>query len=778
MRSGRRWAIAALVALALGLVAGRWLSVFAADRWWGMAISVAAGRFLTAWHLLRLTLEVAGVLVAAAWCTGHLLLVHRAVGSVHIARSVANIEFREALTPRTLLGITVGAGVLLGLLLGSGLSDAWATVALAWHGLTWGVTDPLLGHDIGLYVAQYPAWQLVREFVLTLVVVTLVVVFILYVLIGAIRLIDRRPAITDHARRHLGWLLAAWALCMAWGFALEPYALVADLDGPMRTNEFYGRELVAQVLAGAAVATALLCVVWALRARHTLLLAGWIVLGVATMGGGALVPFVAGPARTVDPATVRRLETIAFGLEGLDEATPAPAPSAVPGARPPSLWQRRVLARLVEADSFQVFSAFPAMLSTPAYRRPVWLATRIAGDTIASLIAVADDRTTASGGPVSYRAGDTLAYPGLVSLLNLPPGSHRPGAPFYVLGAQPRGVRAGGWARRIPLAWALQVGALLRRSEPDERIDWLLSPSERLAHLAPFAEWAPPAAVVVGSNVFWVATGYLKSRTFPVVEPISWRGARVAAVRPGLIGVVSFTGETRIFLREDGEPLSQAWRAITGGLVEPAAALPRAIAQALPYPEEQFEAQALVLGRPHWETGDLAMRPDAADALALHPSMAWSPDTAASELVAVYEHRRRREVSAALVGRARGTALQLALIHLDSLPPLPTPNALRNRWSRFPSFEQLGDSVRESGGRLEEGDVQFLLGRGGLAAYQPVYASRPGSRPPWCGSARRRGIGWARAARLPRHGGTCAGPWLPPRRASGPTIPCVKPARG
>ena len=60
-------------------------------------------------------------MVAAAWFIGHLLVVYRAVGSVQVRRNVANLEFREALTPGALLAAAVAAGALLGLMAGRGL---------------------------------------------------------------------------------------------------------------------------------------------------------------------------------------------------------------------------------------------------------------------------------------------------------------------------------------------------------------------------------------------------------------------------------------------------------------------------------------------------------------------------------------------------------------------------------------------------------------------------------------------------------------------------------
>ena len=84
-RRGRRLtaAIAALIALLFG---GRWAAVVLTDRWWAQQISPAAVGFLTDWHVLRLILDLSGVLLASAWFIGHLLLVYRAVGSVQVRR--------------------------------------------------------------------------------------------------------------------------------------------------------------------------------------------------------------------------------------------------------------------------------------------------------------------------------------------------------------------------------------------------------------------------------------------------------------------------------------------------------------------------------------------------------------------------------------------------------------------------------------------------------------------------------------------------------------------
>src|SRR5215210_6831890 len=227
MSRRRRRLTGILAVVVLLLFLGRWTAVVLADRWWAAELSPEAAVYLTDWHILQLTLDLAGILLAAAWFIGHLLLVYRAVGTVQVRRNVANLEFREALTPRALLTVVVITGVFLGMVVGVGASRWWRDVALAWQGVSFGLSDPLLGRDLGVYVAQLPLWRAVHGFFILLVLLALTGAAFLYMLVGAIRWIERRPAINHHARAHLGWLLAALGLALAWGYLLERYELLA-----------------------------------------------------------------------------------------------------------------------------------------------------------------------------------------------------------------------------------------------------------------------------------------------------------------------------------------------------------------------------------------------------------------------------------------------------------------------------------------------------------------------------------------------------------------------
>jgi uncharacterized membrane protein (UPF0182 family) len=620
-RRGRRLtaAIGGLVAL---LFAGRWTATLLADRWWAAELSPAAAAFVTDWHLLRFTLDLCGCLIASAWFIGHLLLVYRAVGTVQVRRNVANLEFREALTPRALLTVVVVSGVLLGLLVGVGVSGWWRDVTLAWQGVSYGISDPLLRRDLGVYVAQLPIWRAAHSFLLLLVLLALTGVAALYMLVGAVRWIDRRPAINHHARAHLGWLLAALALALAWGYLLEPYELVAGPADLLDRSAWRSNLLVSPLLAGVALAAGALSAVWAARPRHALVVSGWIVLAVASMIGHWLLPsLLSGSGEVaIDTRALERLGRVAYGLEGLRdtrlERVGAPTPPAVP-----SLWNSAALALAFPGDSNHLLSINPAMLTPDGKRRPVWLVIRSGspGRVIAS--AVADHRVSSTGEPLFYRLGDTLPRPAPTPLLDLRSDFLGPEARDYrMLRGDGPGVAVDSWPRRLLLAWALQAGELLGDVRPGTRVDWRLSPENRLERLAPFADWSAPTARVIDGELIWILDGYLASGTFPLTGRVPWRNRRVGSVRAAFLGTVNAeSGAARVYLQPGADPLASTWSRLSNGVVEPASAIPEPVLRAAPYPGDWFRIQAQQLERLPWKAGTVSGTPVQGTADALPP---------------------------------------------------------------------------------------------------------------------------------------------------------------
>jgi hypothetical protein len=714
------------------LFAGRWSSAVLADRWWAAAISPAAVEFITDWHLLHGLLTLAGVVVAAAWFIGHLLGVYRAVGSVQVRRSVANLEFREALTPGALLAVAVAAGAVLGAVVGKGAGSRAAEVALAWQGVSYGVLDPLLQRDVGLYVAQVPLWADAQRFAFLLVTLGLALVFGLYVIVGAIRWLDGRPAINNHARAHLGWLLVALALVLMWGYLLEPFDLVAAVDGVPDRAAWRATTLVAPLLAGVAIATALLSAMWAVRARHSLAAAGWIVLPMASLVGHWLVPPALGGEG--EPVAERRvleqLEALAYGLDGVSESPPGHGGRATAPAVP-SLWTPAMAARLLGSDSVDIVTTDPALLAVGGRARPAWLIGRMLPGGRFVLNALADDRAGPAGEALYYRPGDSLPQPLVVPWLDLGTAGFHGQSPRYRLsrGEEP-GVALDSWPRRLLLAWSLQVPELLGHVERSTRVDWSLSPGARLRRLVPFVTWGAPVARVVDGELVWVVDGYLPAAAFPLSTRVEWRRRRIAGLRGALVGTVSAqNGSVRVFLRPGSDALAGAWAAITAGVIEPASALPEAIWHATPYPAELFRVQARQLERSPRRLGMVSGRGGADQGELPRADVAWADDTTGPVQVVAFEQPGERRLSALLVGSHDDDVDVLRLARLDSATALPSRSGLENRWARFPSYRALSDSIQQDGGRLERGPVRFDLADDGVVAYQSHYGGPAAGRP-------------------------------------------------
>ncbi|HVQ46038.1 MAG TPA: UPF0182 family protein [Gemmatimonadales bacterium] len=728
MSRRRRRLAAALGALVALLFLGRWTATLLADHWWAAQLSPAAASFILDWHILRFTLDLCGCLMASAWFIGHLLLVYRAVGTVQVRRNVANLEFREALTPRALLTVVVVAGVLLGMVVGVGASRWWRDVALAWQGVTYGINEPLAGRDLGVYVAQLPVWRAAHGFFLLLVLLALTGAAALYMLVGAIRWIERRPAINHHARAHLGWVLAALALALAWGYLLEPYELLARPPELLDQATWRATANVSPVLAGIALAAGGISALWAARPRHALVLSAWIVLAGSSIVTHWLLPsMLTGTGEpALDNASMEHLSRVAYGLEPLRittlEAIGPPSPPVVP-----SLWSAAALARAIPGDSGHLVAVNPALMTPGGRRLPAWLIVRSSAGGHIVVTAVADQRVSPDGEPLYLRLGDTLARPGPTTLFDLPSDVLAPEAPPYrVVEGDAPGVRVGSWPRRLALAWALQAGDLLGNLPSGSRVDWRLSPEERLNRLAPFADWSAPVARVVDGELVWLLDGYVTSGTFPLTPRTSWRERRVGSVNAAFLATVNAeSGAVRIYLQPRTDPTAAAWSRVSHGLVEPASAIPESVLGSAGYPPDWFRIQTQQLERAPWKLGVINPVTEQRSADQPPAQLGWAADTSGPVLTATLEAAGERRLSGILIGSRDAGRLRLALTRLDSATTLPVRDILQNRWARFPLYNALNDSIQEDGGKLERGPLKVELGPGGPIAYQGYFALRP-----------------------------------------------------
>lgn len=724
----RRLVVAAAVIVAI-LFAGRWLVTFLAERWWAAAISPAARQAVTSWSLLGVLLDAGAVLIASAWFAGQALLVARAIGSVQVERRIGELRVREAIPIRLLLLGAVATGVLLGLVTGIG-ARAWrAPVALAMQDLHYGISDPLLGVDLGILVGEYPVWRLAQRFALLLATLGLAFSLLLYLGIGAVRRQDGKLDLHPDARRHLGGLLAIVALVIAIGYLLGPYRLATSVDVPLALAAASTRVLAAHAAAGAAIAVAIISVGWAIRTRHSLLAASWAVLGLAAVTEWLVVPAFVAEAAAMDDQldTARRLDARLYGITLTGDV-------ASGDSLPPStaLWDPASLAAWAEHREAEFLGASPVRSTDGGH----WL--------------MATRRATQGGAiEVTRVAAGTLSSTGLPQPVDGDSGAAivaadprvLPGAAAWRVVGEEAGVPVGGALRRAALAWARQAPRMLALA-PDAEIDWALDPRERVARLVPALEWRAVGLAVHQGRLHWLVSGLAAVDRAPLTPRLRFGDRQVAGLVPALVAAVrAHDGAVRVFVDPAADSLGHAWARAVGPLVEPLAALPAWLRDALPYPSEWFEVQLAVLERARWGQGTVPTDPDSGEPVG--PTTIWG---SAGPRLQVMLEDPARQVPATLVEAERQGGV--ATITVRSLVEFELPG-LRERaraWRRTAGFSQVRDSVRAAGDTLLAGPLRYHLGPAGVLSWQPFRSAGRRGEPAirWVATAAGTAVGGGR----------------------------------
>jgi hypothetical protein len=714
---GRRVAVT-LIVLAVVLSVGRWSSVFLTERLWEASVSEAVAVAGARRAVYSLALELLGLLVAIAWLVAHFGVAAQSALPAYPPPEREYVQVWPARLPRwTLLAAAALAAVLLG-----GGGGGWLDhLLLARSGVRLGVTDPLLGADLGAFMGAVPLWLELQARAVLLAAAALAGVVLLHLTGGTIRLAERRIGIAPAARGHLAILLAALAAALAWGCFLEPYRLAAGLRGPLLTSEFLLRSLVAEIEAGVGAAAALLSLLWWGGLRGAAAFGVWALFALVSLAARVLPLHT--EAAVADPgwqAAARSLDSIAFALGGAEAGPPA-VRSAAAGLIP-TLWDEPMLAAAV-GDSGGLSGASRGWIIAGGVPHPVWFAVRDARGEAAALLALADDQVSPTGRILFWREGDSTPQPGLRGYRDLPAHALRPAAPEIEVAAAAHGVVLDGWIKRLMLAWALQHPPVLS-ARSGIRVAWRLDPAVRLRAIAPFARWTPPRPRPLKRGLVWVSDGLLSAGVFPSSARIPWAGGPVSMVRPGFFGVVDAeSGSVRIFRTDPADSVAAAWARITEPLIEPPAAVPAELRTPRSLPEELLIAQARALEGPAWRAGLLEPGPGSGGSAAGPARFLPPPAPGGGEAVVPFMDETNRDLRALLVARgsAEGDSVRLVRIE-DSTRAIESAAALRARWARFPFRAQLQDSVRATGGVPEQGRVRFALASDGVAAYQPEWA--------------------------------------------------------
>jgi len=234
---GGRLVVALLVLFGLLLLFGRAFAAAYVEILWqsqsGYA-SVFWKRMLWEWGIRAAAAVVVGIAVLV-----NLRIASTTLGAIQIRRRFANIEISERIPkPLVWTGITIVAA-LLGLWCGAAVPPNLGIQALLYASAApWGVTDPVLGHDVGFYVFLVPLMgsAITLGLIVTFLVFTLVTAA--YAATGTIRWTRSGLDTQQLPRVHLGILLAVFLVLLGGRLWLQRYLLLTN--GGSAVQDIFG----------------------------------------------------------------------------------------------------------------------------------------------------------------------------------------------------------------------------------------------------------------------------------------------------------------------------------------------------------------------------------------------------------------------------------------------------------------------------------------------------------------------------------------------------------
>ncbi|PIE55328.1 MAG: hypothetical protein CSA35_02565 [Dethiosulfovibrio peptidovorans] len=156
-------------------------------------------------------------------------LAQRRAGSISLPDELAQlIPLRS---PKAAL-LVIAASIILGVITGNGVRGQWEVVLRFIHATSFGVTDPIFGHDVGLYVFGLPFYHMLHAWLMQLLFLCLVGSAAIYVLTLLPKFqLERRIIVPTPIRGHLLSLAALLALNWSFGYWLERFNLLYSTRG-------------------------------------------------------------------------------------------------------------------------------------------------------------------------------------------------------------------------------------------------------------------------------------------------------------------------------------------------------------------------------------------------------------------------------------------------------------------------------------------------------------------------------------------------------------------
>jgi len=238
------------------------------------------------------------------------------------SRVILEPLLRRALTP-----LTLAAGLVAGIV----ASAEWELLLGFRSWQTFGIRDPIFGHDVGFYIFALPLARWALDWSLMLLAGTLIGTGLMYFLGRVLVLTTRGSVVTTRARAHLLVLLAVLLFAKALDFDLDRYDLLYSQRGAVvgvTYTDFHATLPALQVLTVLAALCGLTALVQVFRRGARPILVGLVVLALGWIVGVWAYPSLVQRLRVAPNALVRespfiahhiRLTRHAFALDRIEE---------------------------------------------------------------------------------------------------------------------------------------------------------------------------------------------------------------------------------------------------------------------------------------------------------------------------------------------------------------------------------------------------------------------------------------------------------------------------
>ncbi len=542
---------------------------------------------------------------------------------------------------------------LLSIIFGLVAQGNWEVVLRFFNGQPFGLADPVFHREISFYVFSLPFLHLLRGWLLSALIITLLGsagVYLLSYTVQRLKFDFARPVLA-----HIGGVVIAILGLFAWGYWLGIWELVFSERGVVFGASYADihAKLPAQwILLAVVVIFMGVILVSVLQRKPRLALygiGGWIAAAIVI---GSIFPALVQRFQVQPNELARERPYIeyniqftreAFALDRIEEkpfpAEEAPTPQDIAQNEVTinniRLWDPRPLKDTYnQIQSFRLYYDFNDVdtdryIIDGEYRQVMLSARELSGEKLAGEAQTWVNRQLqfTHGYGFALSPVNEVTVEGLPVLLvkDIPPvgdfNIERPEIYFgektnnyiivktntpefdYPMGDEnvftryqgKDGVSLGSFIRRLVYAWQFGDLNILISGEltPESRVLYYRNIKERVKHLAPFLKLdSDPYLVVTEGRLFWVQDAYTITDRYPYSEPL--RGG-LNYIRNSVKAVIdAYDGSVTFYIADAEDALIQTYQAIFPNLFVPAGQMSESLRAHIRYPEDMFNIQASV----------------------------------------------------------------------------------------------------------------------------------------------------------------------------------------